>query len=371
MQQKVTTEVIDERIKDRPLTRLSLYVRSKDKMMWECKVCSHQWEASANSIISHGSGCPKCAGNIKYTKQDVERFIANRPIILIGDYIQFDTPTKWKCLQCNHEWKASPNNILTKKSGCPICSQVVASKKKSAGQKDRVLENLKSKNLELLSPYTRVKDKHHIRCNTCLYEYKTSLNTIVNCDVGCMSCTGHLLQTNEIVDKRLKEQGRSIKRIGDYINATTKMGWECEYGHRWSAVPDSVLNAGTGCERCKYGSNNGFKFSRFLGKSPVANSIPTTLYLIRFKKNDCSFIKIGITTKTIAARFNSKEYRDYQIDVLKEIVYPLQEAFKYEQSLINSLGHYTYSDVNFAGKTECFQDIPEVFEILRQNNIHI
>ena len=34
-----------------------------------------------------------------------------------------------------------------------------------------------------------------------------------------------------------------------YVNARTKLLWECKEGHRWSAVPDSVKR-GTWCPKC-------------------------------------------------------------------------------------------------------------------------
>ncbi|ULG01805.1 hypothetical protein phiA047_0074 [Aeromonas phage phiA047] len=46
------------------------FKNQKTKLNLECLKDGHKWSASINSIINHGSGCSKCAGNIKHTEQE-------------------------------------------------------------------------------------------------------------------------------------------------------------------------------------------------------------------------------------------------------------------------------------------------------------
>src|ERR1035441_7617253 len=61
--------------------------------------------------------------------------------------------------------------------------------------------------------------------------------------------------TNEIVDQKLKEQNRTIKRVygdlGNIIGANKKSWWEClVYGHKWITTPSSIFNNKTDCPNC-------------------------------------------------------------------------------------------------------------------------
>ena len=64
--------------------------------------------------------------------------------------------------------------------------------------------------------------------------------------------------------------------IGDYINQDTKTQFKCDYGHRWSSTPDSVMRI-SGCPKCaKYG---------------YKETLPGWVYVLKFE----NFIKFGIT----------------------------------------------------------------------------
>lgn len=55
--------------------------------------------------------------------------------------------------------------------------------------------------------------------------------------------------TKEIVNGRLRANGRDIRLTGSYINANTKSEFECGKGHKWLARPGCVMN-GDGCPHC-------------------------------------------------------------------------------------------------------------------------
>ena len=45
-----------------------------------------------------------------------------------------------------------------------------------------------------------------------------------------------------------KEGGRCLSK--SYINAKTKLEWECSEGHRWWATPSNIRHIGTWCPKC-------------------------------------------------------------------------------------------------------------------------
>jgi very-short-patch-repair endonuclease len=82
-------------------------------------------------------------------------------------------------------------------------------------------------------------------------EWSATPNNIVN-NHGCPKCGGNLRLTNEVIDIRLKDSNRDIERIGNYINKTTKIKWKClKDEHIWETEPRNILIRKNGCPICK------------------------------------------------------------------------------------------------------------------------
>jgi len=84
--------------------------------------------------------------------------------------------------------------------------------------------------------------------------------------------------TNNIVDKRL--ENRLIKRIGKYVNNSTKIDFQClKCDNIWQATTGNILNNNTGCPYCaEYGFND---------------KLPAVLYCIYFEA--LKLYKVGIS----------------------------------------------------------------------------
>lgn len=121
---KQTNEIIDNRIKDRSIMRVGEYVHALAPLMIKCLVdgCGYTWVTTAHMLTSKLSGCPKCYGNVKLTNENVDSRLTGRNILRISDYIHNDQKMQFKCTVCENIWKATPDKILNKKTGCPKCS---------------------------------------------------------------------------------------------------------------------------------------------------------------------------------------------------------------------------------------------------------
>ena len=239
MSTKLNNTTVDERLsaENRTITRLGEYSNAATKIVWECKVCAHQWNATPNSVLNLKSGCPGCYGNVKYTNNDIDTKLNDRSIRRIGDYQGFDIPLMWGCKVCNHQWSSSPNGVLTKQSGCPVCSFEQAGANKSATQYDRVIETLHNKKIIMHQSYKRIIDKYDFVCQMCGYEWTTTLNNVINADTGCARCSNVAPHTNESIDEYLAQHNKPITRVGSYITATTKIQWLChKCNNVWEAV---------------------------------------------------------------------------------------------------------------------------------------
>ena len=357
---KLTNELIDSRLlnEKRPIVRVSNVVNSSTKLTWKCTDCDHAWNATPNSVLNLKSGCPRCSGKLKLTNADIDRALGTRHIVRVGDYVNYDTPIQWKCIACSNEWMSSPNNILHG-TGCPVCSDTIKGKAKSLSQYDRVHEILAYKQLTLITPYTRIIDKHTIKCQTCSYVWDIRLNDVVNNHHGCPSCAGLVKLTNDKIDKRLLESNRSLIRIGDVVNATTKIEWKCQHNHIWKATPDSVLNLMSGCPVC---GRVGFASKRYFERNPHKRNMPGLVYLIEGTYNDTRFIKIGITEKTVTRRF-SGDIKKYQIREIARKETTLWDAYTIEQAILQQyIGDLHQPSDEFDEKTECLRYDPKIIE---------
>ena len=97
-----------------------VYVDQQAKLRWRCGDCGHEWEAAPNNVLHVGSWCPKCAGSIPPSLDEVRALARERGgACLSGEYVRNSEGLRWRCA-CGNQWTANWNNV---KSGswCPKC----------------------------------------------------------------------------------------------------------------------------------------------------------------------------------------------------------------------------------------------------------
>lgn len=107
----------------KPMIRaVGRYVSLKTKIEHMCTVCGYHWNVLPDNMLHMPNGCPKCGKRAKLNKQEVVDRLANiDPFIeFIGEYIDSQTSSTFRCKRCGKVWLAKPNNILNGK-GCPHC----------------------------------------------------------------------------------------------------------------------------------------------------------------------------------------------------------------------------------------------------------
>ena len=65
----------------------------------------------------------------------------------------------------------------------------------------------------------------------------------------CPECGGSKQLTIEEMRTIAKSHGGKCLS-NKYVNAFTKLEWECSKGHRWMATPNHIKNRGTWCPQC-------------------------------------------------------------------------------------------------------------------------
>ena len=120
--------------------------------------------------------CPSCAGNIRYTYEQVKQFFLDKNIKLLSkNYKNIKQRLKYKCLDCGHVGTKALKN-LNSTYGCNKCGAKKGHKKKRyTFNKVKLL--FLEKNLDILSKdYENSQQRLKYRCLICGYVGEKSLN---------------------------------------------------------------------------------------------------------------------------------------------------------------------------------------------------
>ncbi len=103
------------------------YINAHTPLLWKCNICKHIWAGTLADIKGtkkrKGTWCPKCAGNLKYTIEDIKKIAkAKRGKCLSTKYINIKTHLLWKCGECGFEWQAIADGVINQDTWCPRCS---------------------------------------------------------------------------------------------------------------------------------------------------------------------------------------------------------------------------------------------------------
>lgn len=142
----------------------------------------------------------------------------------------------------------------------------------------------------------------------------------------------------------------------DYKNNRTKIKIVCkEHGSFWQ-LPDTHIYQKSGCPQCYYENGACFTKEKFINYNPDG----AILYIVELKDETTSFIKVGITGRTLKRRFIDIPYQYkllHQIKTDSANVHDIEKYFK------KTLRNFKYKpQIDFGGKTECYtqEALPEI-----------
>jgi hypothetical protein len=189
----------------------------------------------------------------KTHEQFLEEMKIHHPdITVLGTYETRTTKIKVKCDVCEYEWYATPGDLISKKSGCPLCARkrVAEKRKKTNEQFVKELE-LVNPNIEPLSEYSKNIDTVTCRCKVCGLIWNTSTANNLLQGHGCPKCGNVYKKSTSDFVEELKNVNKNIEVLGEYKGNKTPIECKCKIcGSTWSAKPNNLLN-GTGCPICK------------------------------------------------------------------------------------------------------------------------
>ncbi len=165
--------------------------------------------------------------------------------------------------------------------------------------------------------------------------------------IGCKQC-GIERRVNRIrkpleqfiIEANITHNNKYTYEKAIYTNTHAKIEITCrEHGSFWQIAKAHVIE-GTGCPLC---SECGFRVDK-----------PAILYYIKVERQGYIVYKIGITNRTVKARFHANEMQD--ITILQTVECVGQEALDRETEILRKYKQYQYNgpDLLHSGNTEMF-----------------
>ena len=236
---KLTIEEMQEIAESRGGLCLSKkYVNNSTKLKWQCAE-GHVWEAAPGNV-KQGSWCPFCAGLAKLTIEEMRQLAESRGgKCLSNEYVNRENKLKWQCAE-GHAWEATSNSV---KQGrwCPICAGTL---RLTIEEMQKIAESRGGKCLskEYVNNYNKLKwqcAEGHV--------WKATPNNVKQ-GSWCPFCAGKKKLTIEEMQELAESRGGKCLSK-KYINAHTKLKWQCAKGHIWEAAPSHVKQ-GNWCIIC-------------------------------------------------------------------------------------------------------------------------
>lgn len=262
------------------LMPLERYQGARTPILHKCKIHNTESKIIPSNVLK-GIGCKECGkekNSQKFTK-DKELYLtqlkeANPNIIMLGEYINTDTPTLFECVCCGYRWTGRPQSYINPKAhGCKRCASEKLRKDKLIG-----LESYKSR-VSSITDNIIILDNFYInnqtpllhKCLVCSYEWKVIPNNILR-GHGCPECklktiSFKLSKSHEkfISDFKIKNPYfESINILSNYTGSHERIKCECLKCHyNWSPMATDLLT-GSGCPYCYKLSSGEQIISNFL-----------------------------------------------------------------------------------------------------------
>ena len=106
------------------------------------------------------------------------------------------------------------------------------------------------------------------------HEWQAKPNSILS-GKGCLICAGKKQKTHKEYSSEVEALNTGIVVLGKYSNCHSKITHQCSNGHQWEAAPSNILN-GSGCPRCKPGSDADVFYLWVNGKDPSVYKVGIT-----------------------------------------------------------------------------------------------
>lgn len=270
----------------------------------------------------------------------------------------------WECLPMNHSHLGQ---------GCPLCGRHSRSTKRALPFDDFVHQARLvhgNKYEYVAESYTTTQTKMTINCPS-HGEFYMKPNSHTSGGQGCPQCANKHKTNQHWINDFVAVHGNTY----DYTNTVVKNSHEkatirCRMHGEFQQTP-SMHKSGQGCPVCGYTNHKGRYSSYYFDNHPNQRTIPATLYILECSNKFEHFIKVGITTTSVASRVRNNGSLKYDIRILNEYAFDLYDAFSLEQTILDMYREFAYTPIEyFQGKTECLHPscYSQITKTIQENN---
>ena len=359
------------------------YVNGVSKITLHCSEHDVVWRTSIERIY-RGSGCPVCAKEKQRQKLSISAEDKIKEIVsIVGEdrydfsQVQPNASTKQKvairCIKHDCIFEKTLGKLVRSK-GCPQCVH----ESRMTNYNEKRQDQIDSLPYQLLSDsWINVKGKgrdndtlYPVKCKNCSHKFKAAWPRLFASQDLCVACGNGMVQTTD--DFKAKVNFHRDKSKPSYnLDQFEYSGYDqpskviceehgfCQNMSARSVVDGRVLH-------CCWIANHhgGWNISRLNDSMKDRDAIT---YHLRFThESGRVFDKIGITTKSLKARFCAVEELGYSYEVIRVCEGSLYDCMILEHIIKESLKAddrlYRIHDFKYnsiGGWTECFYPITE------------
>lgn len=229
------------------------YVNAHTKTVFKHNKCGYEWMITPSHFHT-GERCPKCAGNIKLTKEEFcerEEDILSGEYEVVGEYVSTHTKTLFKHNACGYEWMIEPKKFYQKRR-CPKCAIRNQLNKLSLTKEEfcKREEDIQSGEYTMRGKYLNNHTKTLFKHNECNYEWEIRPAKF-HAGNRCPKCGGTMQLTKKtFCDREEDIVSGEYLIIGAYKDTQTKTLFKHSIcGYEWMITP-SHFHQGRRCPRC-------------------------------------------------------------------------------------------------------------------------
>lgn len=201
-------------------------------------------------------------------------------------------------------------------------------------------------------------------------DFKQKPDKHVNSKAGCRKCgvissaTSRNKTTDMFInDAKIIHGERYGYENTKYFKSKNKVTISCEIHGDFEQTAGDHLQ-GKGCPQCSF-LMMGWTKTNFSQRCLKNNNGLGVLYLIKCYNSEESFYKLGISSSSVAYRYNGNLKMPYEYEVIKELKLNSDLAYDMENQIIRMLASYRYEpNTYFNGRTECFSELEPILKLL-------
>ena len=230
------------------------YINLSTKTRFKCLECGYEFEKEPTIMFGkNGGGCPRCAGRAQYTLEETREKVK-----LEHDNITFNPIREWKGLKTKVKCFCSIHNYEWETSANGLykgsnCPVCSGTKHYTTEEFKEIVSN-EHPELEVIGDYVRNSVPIAIRCKNCGdITYKNPRN---HKTFGCQVCARSRRLTTEEFKKLLENKNPDVELLGEYSGNDVKTKFRCKKcTYEWNTEPRIITSQLSGCPIC--GSSKG------------------------------------------------------------------------------------------------------------------